>query len=119
VVITAKAFDLVGNLGISSAVTITVSNPVVVDEAPVVIINSLAEGAIVSGLVSIKASATDDIGVTLMELYIDGKKVTSVAAGSLSYNWNTKKIAVGSHTITVDAYDLNGNMGTKSITVIK
>ena len=86
---------------------------------PMAQITKPANGAIVSGTVSISATATDDIGVVLFELYIDGKKVASGATGTLNYSWNTKKVIRGMHTIAAKAYDEAGKVGTTSITVYK
>ncbi len=88
--------------------------------SPVATITSPANGAKVSNRsATIKASATDNVKVTAMELYIDNKLVTSVNAGSLSYTWNTRKVTAGSHTIVVRAYDAAGNIGSSQIQVTK
>lgn len=87
------------------------------NEIPTVIINTPAGGANVSGIVSITASATDNVGVVSMKLYIDEKQITASSTGSLSYNWNTKRVSVGPHTIEVEAYDAAGNKGESAITV--
>lgn len=87
------------------------------EENPAVVIITPANGANVNGIVPISASASDNIGVTLMKLYIDGKQVSTSATGSLNYRWNTKKVSVGMHTINVQAYDAAGHMGEATITV--
>ncbi|MDP1814641.1 MAG: Ig-like domain-containing protein, partial [Leadbetterella sp.] len=87
--------------------------------APVAKILKPLDGARVSGTVAVSASATDNIKVVKFELYIDGAKKTTTTSGSLSYNWNTKKVSIGSHTISVKAYDAAGNIGTASISVTK
>lgn len=87
--------------------------------APVAKILKPLDGARVSGTVAVSASATDNIKVVKFELYIDGAKKTTTTSGSLSYNWNTKRVSIGSHTISVKAYDAAGNIGTVSIAVTK
>lgn len=87
--------------------------------APVATILKPADGATVSGIVPVSTAAQDNVGVVLFELYIDGKKVASAASGTLNYNWNTRKVAAGSHTILAKAYDAAGNIGSASITVKK
>lgn len=87
-------------------------------EKPTVTINSPVDGAnLGSGVFPITAIANDNIAVTNMKLYIDGKQVATSATGSISYNWNTKKVAIDSHTIKAEAYDAVGNKGETSITV--
>jgi hypothetical protein len=60
------------------------------------------------------------VGVSRIELYIDGKLTASkTGVTSLSYNWNSRKAAIGAHSITAKAFDLMGNLGTTAITVYK
>lgn len=125
----AYAYDAAGNFSARS-VGVTVANqtatvsptpppPATDTTAPVAKISSPAAGAKVSGKVSISASATDNVGVTKMLLYIDGKLVRSVTTASLAYSWSTQKVATGLHTILIEAYDSAGNKGTTSIQVTR
>ena len=77
-------------------------------------ISSPANGATVSGTVTVSASATDNVGVTKMELYIDGTLAVSATSGPISYSWNTTLVANGSHSLNTKAYDAAGNVGTSS-----
>ena len=94
------------------------SSVVADNENPTVTINSPASGTnLGSGIFPISATASDNIGVVSMKLYIDGKQVATSATGNINYNWNTKRVTVGQHAIKVEAYDLAGNTGNISITV--
>ncbi len=86
-------------------------------EKPTVTITKPINGANVSGIVPISASAKDNIKVTQMKLYIDGKLVATSSSASLSYSWNTQRVTVGLHTINVKAYDAAKNVGEATITV--
>ena len=87
--------------------------------APVTSITTPANGATVSGTVGIGASASDNVGVTKLEIYIDGAlKASNTSATSLSYSWNTTTVANGSHTITSKAYDAAGNVGSSSTVTV-
>ncbi len=90
-------------------------------QAPVVTITSPTDGVTVSGTVNITATATDNVGVVKMEVYIDGELARISTTSTISYRWNTrpKKVAVGLHRIEVKARDLAGNTGSASITVTK
>ncbi len=113
----AKAYDDAGNVGTSASVTVNIAGDTI---APQVSILSPANNSKVSGKVTIKASATDNISVTRLELFIDGALKTSVTTSSLTYIWNVSKgVNSGSHIIIVKGYDAKGNIGTASITVIK
>ena len=104
-----------GNVGTSTA-TVSVRNTID-NLAPIVSINSPASGAVVKNTVSINGSATDNIGVTSMQIYIDGELKASSNSGAISFSWNTRKVAVGTHTIRIDAKDAFGNVGTSTIQV--
>src|SRR5207237_493342 len=82
---------------------------------PTTSVTAPASGATVSGTVSVTATASDNVGVTKMEIYIDGALRTSnTNTTSISYSWNTTTFANGSHSIASKAYDAAGNVGTSS-----
>jgi subtilisin family serine protease len=115
----AYAYDAASNRGASSTVTATVDNqPDVLDTAaPSVAISNPANGSVVSGTISIDASAGDDVGVTELLVYIDNRlKCSSADTGSLSCSWNTRKLS-GTHTITAIARDAAGNNRQTSVSV--
>jgi subtilisin family serine protease len=118
----AVAYDAAGNVGQSAAVAVNVANavaPIGADTtAPVVRINNPVGGA-VSGNVQVNVSATDDSGAAAISqsLYIDGKLTAKGSGGTLSYNWNTRKAAAGSHTIQAISKDTAGNTGSASVSV--
>jgi len=113
----AKAYDAAGNMG---TVSVTVSVRNTTDSvAPVVTISNPLSGSVLKTNVSIQSSATDNIGVVSMVLYVDGVQKASSLSGSLNYTLNSKKMSAGSHIIRVDAKDATGNLGTKSIQVSK
>ena len=70
---------------------------------------------------SVTTSATDNSGAAgiLQRLYIDTRLVATVQGGVLSYNWNTRKVAAGSHTIKVTATDAAGNGAATQFQVTK
>jgi hypothetical protein len=84
---------------------------------PQVSITSPQNGQTVSGTITIQASATDNVGVTKVEFYIDGNKVGEDTVSPYEYIWDTTQYANGNHTITAKAYDNAGNMGSASIIV--
>jgi subtilisin family serine protease len=116
----AKAYDSAGNVGTSSTVSVNVANAVAPDTtAPSVTIKNPVNGSQVSGTVSISVSASDNVGVTQLVVYVDGAQKASATSGSLSYSWNTRKVAAGSHTIMAIAKDAAGNSSSTSISVTK
>ncbi|PYV85800.1 MAG: hypothetical protein DMG05_21995 [Acidobacteria bacterium] len=71
-------------------------------------------GATVRGSVTVTASATDNVGVTKVELYIDGKYFATDTTASYSFLWNTTKYSNANHTLMTKAYDAAGNAGSSS-----
>jgi thermitase len=117
--LTVQASDAAGNVG-SSVITVSVNNVIVVDTTPpTVAITKPSNGAIVSGNISIGVSATDNVGVTQVSIYIDGTLKYTGTAAPYSYTWNTRKATSGTHTIMARAWDAAGNSASASITVSK
>lgn len=112
----AKAFDAAGNVGTSAAVSVTLGNDTI---APVISSFSLSNGMTVASSQKVSASASDNQGVAKISLAIDGKEVAVAYGSSVSYSWNTRRIAAGSHSVTVRAWDAAGNTASKSVTVYK
>lgn len=84
---------------------------------PSVSITGPANNATVSGTIQVQGSATDNVGVTRIQFYIDGQLVSSAASSPFSFSWNTTSAANASHKLTVQAYDAAGNMGSASVSV--
>jgi subtilisin family serine protease len=83
---------------------------------PVVSISSPASSATLSGVISVQGTATDNIGVTNIEFYVDNQLVSSAASSPFSFAWSTAGVPNGSHTLTVRAYDASSNAGQVSVT---
>ncbi len=105
--LTAVATDTSGN---QSAQTITVNVYNVPDTTPPSIsIVSPVSGSVVSGSVTVQVSASDNKAVTKVELYVDGKRVTSSTTPPFSMTWNTRKLRAATYTLQCKAYDAAGN----------
>ena len=88
-----------------------------VDNPPSVSIISPAEGAVVSGTVTITATASDDYGVTKVDFYVDGVLLSSDDASPYEASWDSTSIADGQHTLSATAVDTAGQTATASIKV--
>lgn len=87
------------------------------DTPPTVSIQSPANGAVVYGTTAIQATASDDKGVSKVEIYIDGTFSTSLINSPYTYQWNTLTVANGNHTITAKAYDTINQTNEAQVTV--
>jgi hypothetical protein len=86
---------------------------------PAVTISAPAEGDRIYRWVRIVASATDNVGVVRMELYIDGKLRTTSTSGDISFGWTSKWAGLGRHVLTVKAFDAAGNATTQTRNVYR
>ena len=106
----AKAYDAAGNIGTSIAVSFTISNPVADTIPPTV---SASETG-TSGAITLAASATDNVGVTKVEFYVDGVLKGSSTTAPYSQSFDSTTLANGSHSLVAKAYDAAANVGTSA-----
>ncbi|ACN15734.1 putative alkaline serine protease (subtilase family protein) [Desulforapulum autotrophicum HRM2] len=108
----AVAYDTAGNAGWSSVITVTVANESDDDtQAPVVAITSIQGGALVSGGITVDVSATDEGGVALVELYLDGVLLDEHITSPYAFFWDTTAYANGTYALVAVAFDTAGNQG--------
>lgn len=113
------AYNSIGNSNLSNVATATTGAAIIDTTPPSVSILKPLGGSKVSGTVAISVTASDNVGVTSLKVFVDGKQVCSSSASSLSCNWNSRKASFGSHTISAQASDAAGNSGNQSVSVTK
>lgn len=118
------AIDAAGNSSqFSNTVNVTTSAPppLIVAEGdtvlPIVNVTAPANNSKVGYVTYVTATASDNKGVTKMEVYVDGRLVSSTTTGSINYSWVSYYAPAGVHNITVKAYDAAGNVGQGSVSV--
>jgi chitodextrinase len=96
------------------------SNIITVLEAvpPSVSLSAPLNNSIVSGEVLVTASASDNVGVTKMEFYLNGVLQATDTANPYFYSWPTSSLATGTYTLMSKAYDAAGNVGQSNSTVV-
>ncbi len=82
--------------------------------APTTAITAPANGATVGGTTTVSASASDNVGVTQVEFYVDGVLKSTDTTSPYSYAWDTTAYAAGSHSLYTKAYDAANNVGTSA-----
>jgi fibronectin type 3 domain-containing protein len=85
---------------------------------PTVSFASPASGSTVSGIVTAAANASDDTGVTKVELSLDGSLKMTDSSAPYNYSFDSKTLSNGSHTLSAKAYDAAGNTNTASVSFI-
>ncbi|HZB51856.1 MAG TPA: LamG-like jellyroll fold domain-containing protein, partial [Mycobacteriales bacterium] len=79
-------------------------------------ITAPATGATVdAGTVTVTASAADNVGVTAVDLVVDGSTVDTDTAAPYSFDWSA---AVGPHTLRTVAHDAAGNTGQSAAVAV-
>ena len=73
-------------------------------------------GASVSGTVTLSATASDNVGVTGVQFYVDNGTTPLATDTSSPYSasWNTTTVTNGTHTLTAKARDAAGNITTST-----
>lgn len=66
------------------------------------------------GTITLSATATDDVGVTNVEFYVDNVLRGSDATSPYAISFDSSTIANGAHTLTAKAFDAAGNSATSS-----
>jgi hypothetical protein len=95
------------------------SSPTPDTTPPTVSIANPAGGQTVSTTVPVAANATDDVAVASVQFFLDGQPLGSpVTAPPYAIQWDTTTAANGMHTLSAQATDTSGNVGTSpSVTV--
>jgi len=87
-------------------------------QPPTVAIASPAVGASVKGLVTVDANASDNVGVSRVELYVNGALRATDAASPYGFSWDSAAVADGRATLVARAYDAAGNATNSSSVVV-
>jgi hypothetical protein len=91
----------------TSTTTTTIAGP---DTTPPTgSITAPANGATVSGTITVSVSASDNVGVTQINLLVDGVFFATVTRAPYNFQVNTTNYANGNHTLYAKVYDAAGN----------
>ena len=114
----ATAKDANGNVGTSTSVSVTVENSTDTTP-PTVSITSPANGATVTGTITVAANASDNVAVASVQFRVDGANVGAAdTSAPYSYALNTATLSNGSHSLTAVAKDTAGNTTTSATVAI-
>lgn len=86
--------------------------------APSVNLTAPSNGSVVSGVVDLLASASDNVGVVKTEFYAGGSLIGVDLTAPYALSWNSADVANGSYALLVRAYDAAGNMGSDDDTSV-
>ncbi len=69
-----------------------------------------ASGSTVVGTTTLQATASDNVGVTQVEFYLDNVRLGTDAASPYAFGWNSGAATAGAHQLKAKAYDACGNV---------
>lgn len=84
---------------------------------PTVLITNPADSSTVNGTITIIVQASDNVGISKVEIYIDNELKIDDEVAPYEYIWNTKIYPNGTHAIKVVAHDTSENNNYHQITV--
>ena len=89
---------------------------------PTVALTAPASGATVNGSVALTATASAatmfGLTVTRVDFFVDGSMVGTASASPYTVNWDSTKVADGSHSVTATVTDSMNDMATTPATMI-
>ncbi len=104
--LTARAFDAAGNVGNSAPLSFTINNTAGGDTTPPTV---TAKESGTSGVITLSASASDNVGVSKVEFYVDNVLKGSSGAAPYAITLDSTTLSAGSHALTARAYDAANN----------
>jgi hypothetical protein len=113
--VTLAVRDADGNVGVAT-ITVTVRDV----KAPSVSIVSPSESAHLAGTIIVDANATDNVGVVMVELLVDGVYVGNDTAAPFEFVLPAGTLSLGNHTFEIIAFDAAGNHASqvRHVTVV-
>ena len=103
-----------GRVNAEKAVLGAKNAPATDAQAPSASITSPAGGGKVVGVTAVNVSASDSVGVTKVDLYVNGSLVASDTTSPFGFSWDTTQQADGAASLVAYAYDAAGNKGTSN-----
>ncbi|AGC47104.1 M28E family peptidase [Myxococcus stipitatus DSM 14675] len=82
--------------------------------APTVTLDSPSGGSFLRGAVTLAATASDDLGVSRVDFFSGTTLIGSSNLPPYSLSWDTTTGTSGTHSLTAQAFDADGNSGTST-----
>jgi glutamine amidotransferase PdxT len=107
-----------GRVNAAAAVQAAISTQVQDTQAPTVSIAAPLAGSTVSGLVPVDVSAADNLGVSRVELRVNGQSITTDTASPYGFSWDSSSLPNGSASLVAYAFDAAGNQAASSAVLV-
>ncbi len=109
-VLAARAYDLAGNVAISTSMEVTIANaPPPDDVPPTVVLVSPAQGSGLHGAVTLEASASDNVALKHVDFLVNGNLVATAMQQPYRITWESTNASPGPGQVSARAFDTSGN----------
>ena len=105
------------NLAVSETVPTPEPEPVADTINPQIYFTEPSNKATVSGIVSLNASASDNVGISKVGFYLNGGLLGEDTSSPYVYNWDSANYSGSSVNLSAIAYDTSSNKAEASITI--
>jgi len=109
--------DYYGAGRVNAARAVAAAKSAVTTDTQAPTVSIVSPGSTVKGIVNIDVNASDNMGVSRVELYVGGTLVGSDTTGPYSFSWDTTSRADGATSIVAKAYDSSGNVSSSTVSV--
>lgn len=117
----AAGYDIyygAGRVNAAKAVAQALNTSAADTQAPSVVINNPLSSSTVKGAVAVDVSASDNVEVAKVDLFVNGKLWATSTTAPHSFAWDTTTSADGMVSLVANAWDNSGNMAaSKAISV--
>jgi hypothetical protein len=116
----AKAYDAAGNVGNSQQIIVTTGAGGTTGDTtpPQVTILSPTTGTVLTGQTTVTVSASDNVGVTQVELWVNGVKLNTDTVAPYSFTFSPDVSLSASYSLVAKAYDAAGNIGASQAVIV-
>jgi peptidoglycan/xylan/chitin deacetylase (PgdA/CDA1 family) len=83
---------------------------------PTVSLTTPIANSTVAGTLAISANVSDNVGIDRVDYLVDGSLVGTRSQGPYTFNWNSRTVPNGTHTVAATAVDMAGNVRTTTAT---
>ena len=98
-----------GRVDAAAAVAAAAAATATDTQAPTSNISAPLANSTVSGVANVNVTATDNLGVTRVELRVNGSTVATDTSAPFQFSWDTSNLANGMNNLVAVAYDAAGN----------
>jgi subtilisin family serine protease len=106
-----------GRVNAARAVSMAANGGTIDTIPPTIAFTYPSNGMTVSAVLTVQISASDNTGVSAVDLSVDGISVGSTSVTPYAFQWDSRLAANGSHSFSARATDSRGNVSAATITV--